>query len=129
MSDNYNGDTVQQALRDAWRKMNGLPSAAEFEQLRQDALTNPEHYRDACSWPGTAPGDMPNYRYWQSDKKRRDGREERWCYAATKNIGGWFMGWRELVNPDGSGERDEWFSRRRKKDVMARCERKAGVAL
>lgn len=120
---------VSEQLQELWNRMNGIPTAEEFEQLQAEARANPDGFKTTCLWPGVEPGEMPSYRYWRSEPVRRNGQREQWCYASKRNIAGWFMGWRELVNEDGSGERDEWFSRRKKKDVIARCKRKAGVQL
>lgn len=64
------------------------------------------------------------YRYWPAGKDGR-GREIRFAYTTTRNVAGYFLGFREVVKKDGSGFRDDWFAHKRKQTIIDRQEKLA----
>lgn len=59
-------------------------------------------------------GQNTNWRYWSAGKDGR-GREIRFAYACHRNAAGYFLGWREIVNKDGTIKRDQFFARKVRK--------------
>lgn len=59
-----------------------------------------------------------SYRYYGAKDGR--GREVRFCYSCHRNVAGYFLAWREVVNKDGSGKRDGWIANRRKQTLIER---------
>jgi hypothetical protein len=59
------------------------------------------------------------WRYWSAKDGR--GREVRFCYTTTRNAAGYFLGFREVINKDRTGKRDDFFAHRRKKTVSDRA--------
>lgn len=57
-----------------------------------------------------------NYRYFGTVKNRK-GQSVRFCWSVTRNVAGFFLGWREITMKNGTTKRDQWLSRR----VKARC--------
>lgn len=74
---------------------------------------------------------MPNgagYRY-MSVPKNGKGQTVRYCYSVHRNAAGFFLGWRETIQKNGTGKRDMWLSRRVKRRVVEVCQRRANVVL
>lgn len=59
-----------------------------------------------------------NYRFYRAKDGR--GREVRFCYSCHRNVAGYFLAWREVINKDGTGKRDGFIANRRKQTLIDR---------
>lgn len=57
------------------------------------------------------PGKSTRYRYWGSLINGK-GQSVRFCWSVHRNAAGFFLGWRETVQKNGTVRRDRFLSRR-----------------
>ena len=69
------------------------------------------------------PGARMAWRYYDAGKDGR-GRKVRFAWATTRNVAGYFLGWRQVINKDGSGKRDQWTASRTRGTVKATAKRR-----
>lgn len=89
------------------------------ERQRAAVLADPVKHKLTLHFPEDARMNSMFYRV-----KKATFPEVRYCYATGRNLAGFFLGWRETINRDGSGKRDQWVARRSRKAVCAIAERR-----
>jgi hypothetical protein len=61
-------------------------------------------------------GARMSWRYYNAGKDGR-GRKVYFCWSTERNAAGYFLGWRQVTNKDGSGKRDMWTANRTRNRV------------
>lgn len=87
------------------------------ERQRKAVLADPAKHKLTLHFPEGSGG--PNWRYCPVEKSGWP--RVRYCYATSRNLAGYFLGWRETVNKDGSGKRDQWTASKRRNTVRDRA--------
>jgi hypothetical protein len=82
------------------------------ERRRKAVLADPAKHKKTLEFPE---GARLNWRYWEVKGKRFP--KVRYCYSTERNLAGYFLGWRETINRDGSGKRDMWLANKRRTAV------------
>jgi hypothetical protein len=80
-----------------------------LERRRKAVLADPVKHKKTLDFPE---GARMAWRYWEVKGKRFP--RVRYCYSTERNLAGYFLGWRETINRDGSGERDQWLANKRR---------------
>jgi hypothetical protein len=83
-----------------------------LERQRAAVLADPLKHKLTLHFPE---GARLNWLYFKVAKSAWP--EVRYCYSTERNLAGYFLGWRETINRDGSGKRDQWVASKRRKTV------------
>lgn len=87
-----------------------------MKRAEQDAKSDPARFRLSRIFPA---GVDNNYRYYDGGKNGR-GSHVRFCYSVNRNIGGYFLTWRETITAKHV-KRDMWSASRSKKVIKNRA--------
>lgn len=86
---------------------------AAIERQRAAVIADPVKHRLTLFWPENA---RLRWLYYQVKGKR--GPQVSYAYSTTRNLAGYFLGWRETWDPKkGEGRRDLWIASKRRKTV------------
>lgn len=85
--------------------------ADQLDRERKRVVADPAKHKKTLFFPEDA---KMNYRYFAVNKT---GPEIRYCWSTSRNLAGYFLGWRETVKRDGSGKRDRWLAFKRRDSV------------
>lgn len=84
------------------------------ERERAAVLANPIKHKLTLHWPEDSGG--PNTLHYTVKGKR--GPEVSYGYTTSRNLAGYFLGFRETINrKTGRGKRDMWIASKRRKTV------------
>jgi len=86
---------------------------AANERSRRAVLADPVKHKATLHFPENA---RMRWLYYGNIASR--GKRYRYCYSTGRNLAGYFLGWREVVNlKTGMGERDMISASKRRKTV------------
>jgi hypothetical protein len=102
-------DDISKRLNEFWRDM----ERSSMEREEAAAKADPVKHKLTKVFSGPM-----NYRYYRTKDGR--GREVRFCYSTVRNVAGYFLAWREVLNKDGTGKRGGWIANRRKQTLIDR---------
>lgn len=89
----------------------------QMERDRKRVLADPVAHKLTLYFPEGSRG--PNWRYVKVEKAGFP--QVRYCYSTSRNLAGYFLGWRETINRDGSGKRDQWVASKRRETVRQKA--------
>lgn len=113
-------DTAPPAIRDLMTSMWADIQRADHERSVKRAKADPVGNKTTRIWDADA---RMSWLYYFAGRDGR-GRRVLFCYSTTRNAAGYFLGWRQVTNKDGSGKRDQWTASRTRKRMSETAKRR-----